>query len=288
MTTEMSLFRPEHYLKPNSLNEASEFLLKYGGSRVIAGGTDLLVEKNPNVRALVDISNLGLDYIESGNGIVKIGACTSFRRIEKDGTLRRECLSLVEAARTIGGIAIRNEATIGGNVCNAVPSADSLPPLITQDCKVKIFSRNGERIVPLEGFFQHVRKTLLNNGELVTEFQIPNLAPHSGVCFLKLGRSSDDIAIVNVAARVTLGVGRGVDVVRIVLGAVAPVPLRARKAEAKILKEGRDAILEAATSAAEETKPISDHRASASYRREMSKVLTKRALQTAFERAEAK
>jgi carbon-monoxide dehydrogenase medium subunit len=287
MITENSLFRPEHYLKPTSLDEASEFLLKYPGSRVIAGGTDLLVEKNPDVRALVDITNLGLDYVESGNGVIKVGACTSFRRIEKDGTLRRGCPSLVEAARTIGGIAIRNEATIGGNVCNAVPSADSPPPLITQDSKVKIFSRKGERIVPLEDFFQHVRKTLLNNGELVTEFQIPQLPPHSGVCFLKIGRSSEDIAIVNVATRVTLGAGRGVDTVRIVLGAVAPVPLRARNAEAKVLNGGRDAIIDAAITAAEETKPISDLRASASYRKEMCRVLTKRALQAAFERAEA-
>jgi carbon-monoxide dehydrogenase medium subunit len=287
MIGEISLFRPERYFRPGTVDEASKFLLEHDGSKVIAGGTDVLVEKDPLVRALVDVSNLNLDYIDVGNGSIRVGACTSFRRIEKDAVLRRRCQSLVEAARTIGSVAIRNEATIGGNVCNAVPSADSPPPLIAQDSEVKIFSQTGERTVPLEDFFQHVRKTQLNKGELVTEFQIPDLPPHSGVCFLKLGRSADDIAIVNVAARITLTDSRKVDAVRIILGAVAPIPLRARKAEQKLLDGGQDAVNEAALMAAEEARPISDHRASASYRKDMCRVLTKRALRIALERAEA-
>jgi carbon-monoxide dehydrogenase medium subunit len=269
------------------VGEACRFLLERDGSRVIAGGTDILVEKNPLVQSLIDITKLNLNYIELGDETVRIGACTSFRRIEKDPALRSQCYSLVEAAKTIGDVSIRNQATVGGNICNAVPSADSPPPLMVCDSKVKIASHKGERIIRLEDFFLDVRKTQLNKGELVTEFQIPRSRPGTGECFLKLVRSTHDIAIVNVATRITLGRAREIEDVRITLGAVAPVPLSVRKAEVEVMNGGYEAITEAASKAADESKPISDLRASADYRKDMCKVLTKRALRIAFERAEA-
>ena len=270
------------------MTEACKFLLEYEDSRVIAGGTDLLVEKNPRIRYLVDISKLNLDFIEVDDEHIRIGACTSFRRIEKDNALKNQPYSsLVEAARTIGGVAIRNQATIGGNLCNAVPSADSPPPLMVLDSKVKIVSPEGERIVPIENFFEYVRKTDLRRGEIVTEIQIPKPRTRSGTSFIKLGRAADDISVVNVAARVTLGDGRELWDARLVLGAVAPVPLRAKKAEEQLMREGIESISEVARVAAGEARPISDVRASAEYRRDMCRVLSERALKIALDRAEA-
>jgi carbon-monoxide dehydrogenase medium subunit len=229
-----------------------------------------------------------LDYIKVENEHIRIGACTTFRHIEEDATLKKQPYSsLVEAARTIGGVAIRNEATVGGNICNAIPSADSPPSLMAMDAKVQISSLGRERNIPLENFFVHVRTTDLKKGEMVTEIQIPKPLPRTGTSFIKLGRAADDIAVVNVAARVTLGRGESIQDVRLILGAVAPTPLRARKAEAHLMKAGVEGIPEAARIAADEATPISDVRASLEYRRDMCIVLSQRAFRTAFERAEA-
>jgi carbon-monoxide dehydrogenase medium subunit len=287
-TQAVKLFRPQTYFRAGSVAEATQFLLEHDGSVVIAGGTDLLVEKNCDIMSLVDITRLGLDYIRVEEKLVRIGACTTFTQIEKDATLRRQPYSsLVEAARTIGGVAIRNEATIGGNICNAVPSADSAPPLMVLDSKVRITSQNGERTIPLEDFFLHLRKVDLKKGEMVTEIQIPQPPPHTGTSFMKLGRAADDISVVNAAARVTMGQGKTLQDVKLVLGAVAPVPLRAKKAEAQLMQRGVASISEVAETAADEAKPISDVRASVGYRRDMCRVLSERVLRMALDRAEA-
>jgi carbon-monoxide dehydrogenase medium subunit len=283
----VNLFRPQTYHRAKSVADAASFLAQHENGVVIAGGTDLLVEKNTHTRSLVDITKLNLSYVRPEEKLIRIGACTTFRHIEHDATLTKQPYSsLVEAARTIGGVSIRNEATVGGNVCNAVPSADSPPPLLVLDTKVEVSAQSGKRIVDLQDFFVNVRKTALNRGEFVTEFQIPRPPLRTGTSFIKLGRSAHDIAVVNAAVRITLGKDQEIDAIRIVLGAVAPVPLRARKAEEKLKSEGIDAIAEVASTAAEETKPISDVRASAEYRRAMSAVLVKRALMMAIERSQ--
>ncbi len=282
----VTLFRPQAYFRADSIVEVCKFLQEHENSAIVAGGTDLLVEKPPRIRSLIDITKLSLDYIEVDDQGVRIGACATFRKIEREAILRKQPYSsLVEALRTIGGIALRNEATIGGNVCNAVPSADTPPPLMSLDSRVKIVSQQGERAIDLQDFFLHVRKTALKTEEFVTEFQIPKPPNRTGTSFLKLGRSAHDIAVVNVATRITFGQGKELEDVRIVLGAVAPTPLRARKAEHRLISHGSDAISEAASVAAEEIKPISDVRASAEYRKAMAAVLTRRALTIAFERA---
>jgi carbon-monoxide dehydrogenase medium subunit len=270
------------------VREAGEFLLDHDNSRVLAGGTDLLVKKDPRIQSLVDITRLNLDYVRINDGTIRIGACTTFRHLEEAVVLKKQPYSsLVDAAETIGGPAIRNVATIGGNLCSAVPSIDSAPPLMVLDSWVKMAARDEERDVRLEEFFAGAKKTVLKKGELLTEVQIPKSPPHTGACFLKLGRSARDIAIVNVAARITLGREKRCEDARIALGAVGPVPLRARKAEEELEKGGRKAILRASSMAAEETEPITDVRASAEYRGDMCRVLTKRALTMAFQRAEA-
>jgi len=282
----VDVFRPRTYCKARSVAEAAKLLLEHENSVVIAGGTDLLVEKNVSTSALVDITKLNLDCVKAEEKFVRIGACTTFRHLEQNAILARQPYSsLVEAARTIGSVSIRNEATVGGNVCNAVPSADSPPPLLCLDAKIEIASQSERRILDLQDFFVHVRKTALKKGEFVTEFQIPRPPRRTGTSFIKLGRSAHDIAVVNAATRVTLGEDMEIEDVRMVLGAVAPVPLRARKAEVKLKSGGIDAITEAASISAEETRPISDVRASAEYRRAMSAVLMKRALMVAIERS---
>ncbi len=288
------LFRPKAYYRPITVEEAVSVLAKYGEkARPIAGGTDLLVEKPDDVECLVDISRLPLNYIKRDKLTfgVKIGSLTTFRRIEKsplfNDAKHKVFNILAEAARKIGYVTTRNMATVGGNICNAVPSADFPPVLIALDATVKIFGPNGDRIVPLEEFFLGVRKTVLNCDELLLEVQVPRPAPLSGGAFLKLGRVHVDIALVNVAARVTLGSDEDCKDARIVLGAVSPTPIRTKKAE-KLLKGERmkDALIEkVAQTASIEANPISDIRASSNYRREMCKILVKRALIRAYDRA---
>lgn len=291
------LFRPEEYCRPMSLEETISLMAKYGDrARLIAGGTDLLVEKPGNVECLIDITHLPLAYIERNDNTqgIDVGALTTIRGIETSTLLEDEgCkvyVALAEAAKKIGYITTRNTATIGGNICNAVPSADLPPVLIALDAKARILGSNGERSVPLEEFFLNVRKTVLKSDELLTEIQIPSHPPLTGTSFFKLGRVHVDIALVNVGTRVTLGSDESCEDVRISLGGVAPTPIRARKAEnlLKGKKPGDALVEEVAQTASEEARPISDVRASASYRTTMCRVLVKRALDRAFERARRK
>ncbi len=282
-------FRPEEYFQPKTLEEAISYLSKHPKeAKVIAGGTDLLVNKPPETRYLVDITRTQINYIEENHGGIRIGATTNFSSIEKsellqDGPYR----VLAEAAHEVGHINVRHLATIGGNICNAVPSADAPIPLIALDAGAVIAGPAGERIVPLEDFFTFVRETVLKEGELLREIRIPRQPAHTGASFKKIGRTKVDIALVNVAVRVTLKDDVCGDV-RIVLGAVAPTPMRAVKAEALLRDKKPDEALleEAGEIASQEIKPISDVRCSAEYRREASKVLVKRALKEALERAE--
>jgi carbon-monoxide dehydrogenase medium subunit len=179
---------------------------------------------------------------------------------------------------------VRNRATLAGNICNAVPSADSVPPLLVLEAKLKVMSQKGERILPIEDFFTGPNETVLTGGELLTEIQIPPL-PSNGVgIYLKLSpKGSMDLATVGVAALVINEDGYCKDI-RVALGAVAPTPIRAKKAEG-ILRGQRfsdDLIESTAQTAAEESQPIDDHRASADYRRGMVQTLVRRAINQAL------
>ena len=179
---------------------------------------------------------------------------------------------------------VRNRGTIAGNICNAVPSADSAPPLLTLGAKLKLISQRGERIIKIEDFFTGPSQTALNNDEILQEIHIPHPPPNSQGVYLKLNpRRAMDLAIVGVAAVVTAQDGVCQDI-RLALGAVAPTPTRARKAEATLRgKKLDDNIIEkAAQTAAGEARPIDDHRASAEYRRDMVEVLVKRAIKQAI------
>jgi len=278
-------FKPEHYHRPTDLKTASS-LLAQRGARVIAGGTDLLVTRPADTETLIDIKELGLSFIREEAGL-RIGSTTTFSDLLRSPMLERYPYRvLYDAAGELGHHNLRHIATLGGNICNAVPSADAPVALIALDAIAVIHGPTGERTVRLDGFFKFVRETVLKEGEFLKEIAVPT-QPVAGASFQKLGRTKVDIALVNAACRLSL-VGGVISECRIVLGAVYPTPLRVRAAEDVLNgNEFSHALAErSAQVAADATKPISDHRASSEYRREMSYVLVKRAIIEAHERVE--
>jgi len=286
MSKVKNLFRPAEYLRPGDLAEAVKLLAKYGEkARLIAGGTDMLVEKDPRVEVLIDVMGLGLDYIETDDLGVRIGAATTFAEIEASPALRRSPYNiLAEAARQIGTPQIRNLATIGGNICSAVPSADSTPPLLALDATVCISGSTEERSMEVSNFFLDARKNALERDELLTEIQLPVFPARTEAVFVKKGRvAAADLATVNVAVRLTMSADGICQDVRIALGAVAPTPVRAKAAESMLQgKKPQDELLEkVAEQASKEISPITDIRGSAQYRTTLSRVLVERALNEA-------
>lgn len=275
------------YFEPESLPEAVGILARYQGrAQPLAGGTDLLVELKEQLRradCVVNIKRIpGIDRLSfDPQAGLRIGALVTAREIELSEVVQEKYPSLVQAVRELGSIQVRNRATIIGNVCRASPSADTLPPLIADDATVSIHGPQGSRNVLLEDFFTGPGKTVLKPDELVTQLVVPAPAPRSGKIYIKHGRrKAMELATVGVAVTLTEN-----SEVRIVLGAVAPTPIRARNAEALLRGQRIEGALieRAAQAAAEESRPIGNVRASAEYRREMVAVLTRRALQRALE-----
>lgn len=250
----------------------------------MGGGTDILVEQNPAVRELVDLSRLPLSYIKRVKNGVLIGATTTIRQIECSSAFDRPPLGILhDAVKDFGTIQIRNMASIGGNVCNGIPSADTPPPLIALDTIAKLEGVDGSRKLPLGDIYRDVRKLSLRRSEILTELRIPEHPPRTAGAFMRLSRSAVDIAIVSAAVRITLDRTSRVTKSRIVLGAIAPTPLRAGKAENYLLGRELDqqTLTEASYIASLESRPIDDVRATARYRREMTPVLVERAIRRA-------
>jgi carbon-monoxide dehydrogenase medium subunit len=281
------------YLAPKTLEEALALLDKHKDrAKVIAGGTDFLPKMKSweaTPQYLIGLKNVpGLDYIEHSNTKgLRFGALATLHSIEVSPIIQEGFGVLAQAARSIGSAQIRNVGTVAGNLCMAVPSADTAPALIVLGAKLKLVSLKGERIVPVEEFFAGPFQTVLGKAELLTEIQVPNLLPCSGGVYLKYTlRRAMDLAIVGVAAMIISDNGTCREV-KIALGAVAPAPFRATKAEAVLnQKVAKDELIEeTAQVASEEARPISDIRASAEYRREIVRVLTRRAVKQAWEKA---
>ena len=286
------------YFEPKTVKEACSILSdKHKENvRVLAGGTDILVRMKDRIitpKCLVNIKEIpNLDYItyDEKEGL-RIGALATLSSIETSLVIQEKFPLLATSAGDIGSPQIRNLGTIGGNLCHASPSADTAPALIALGATVKLVEPKGERVLLLEDFFIDPFKTELNAAGLLTEIQVPTLPPKSGGVYLKYGKKEMvDIAIVGVAAVITLESTNGVcKDIKIVLGAVAPIPLRAKKAE-EILKgkKPEEGIIEkAARVASEEARPITDIRGSAEYRKEMVKVFTRRATNQALMIAKA-
>ena len=279
------------YLSPQSLQEACALLLQYGDrAKVLAGGSDVLVKMKDGLIgpaylvSLKQLDSLKAIRYQRGTGVI-IGARATHNEIMNNNILQEKYRSVCEAAHTMAADQIRNIGTIGGNLVNAVPSADLPPILIALGAQARIVGPSRERTIPLEDFFLGPGKTVLENGEILAEIIIPD-QPTTGSNYIKFGlRRAGALAVVGVASSVTLRDAVCEDV-RIVLGAVAPIPIRARQAE-NILrgkKISRDLINEAGKIAATESKPINDIRGSIEYRRNLVDVLTRRSLKAAIEK----
>ena len=280
--------KPFDFLEPSSISEICSLLSQYNeDAKVIAGGTDLLVSMKKRITTpkyiigMKHIPNLNhIDYTDTAG--VSIGALATLRDIETSPIIRDRLRILNDTAGKMASPAIRNMATIGGNLCNAAPSADTAPPLIALGAQAKFMRTKGERTIMLESFFTGPGKSALFVDEVLVNIYVPNPPSHTASTYLKLQRTAVDIAVVGVAVVATMdSEHKAISDVKIVLGAVAPTPIRAHKTEemmrGKDLKEGRW-IEKAAQTAAEEAKPITDVRASAEYRREMVKVLLRHAI----------
>jgi carbon-monoxide dehydrogenase medium subunit len=279
------------YFEPQTLDEAVALLGRHcGTANILAGGTDLLVEIREQIRKPDHVVNIkkipGMDRLsfDPATGL-KFGSLVTAREIEISPDVRRDYRGLAQAASEVGSIQVRNRATIVGNICRASPSADTLPPLIADGAVVTIFGRTGERRIALEDFFLGPGKTVLQPDEIVTTVDVPAVAPCSASIYIKHGRrKAMELATVGVAVALMLD-GEVCRRIRIVLGAVAPTPIRAKKAESIVQDHVLDeSLIEAAARAAmEESRPISNIRGSAAYRREMVRVLTARAIKQARE-----
>jgi carbon-monoxide dehydrogenase medium subunit len=283
------------YFKPTSIKEAAEILAEKGKTAYpLAGGTDLLVRmKRGNITPAV-IVNLkrikGLDEIKNANGNgIHVGALVSISAIEDSPLIKTSYPVLSQAAGVLGGRSIRNLATIGGNIGRASPASDMAPALMVLQARVEATGLSGTKEIQLDDIFAGPGVTSLSAGEIITAFILPKTATNSGAAYIKLGRrgGGGDCALVGLAAFMSMEDDHAT-AVRIAMSSVGPKPLRALQAEEVVLSgtlnEAR--MREAAETAAEEAAPITDMRCSASYRKEMVKVLTFRALQQAQQKAQ--
>ncbi|MDP2937294.1 MAG: xanthine dehydrogenase family protein subunit M [Dehalococcoidia bacterium] len=281
------------YLEAGSVEEAVSLLDRYGGEALaIAGGTDMVVQMRYRELAPKYVVNLkaikDLDYITEDASGLRMGALATIRSIETSPLIKERYGILAQAAHHLGSVQVRNLATIGGNLCHAAPSAEMASPLLALGAKAKITGPKGDRTVPLDEFFTGPGQTVLKAGEILTELQVPPPPPKSAGVYLKHSiRKAMDIAFVGTGVVVELDGGDKCRDIRIGLGAVAPTPMRARRAEDHLRgKKLEEAILrEAGEIASQECSPISDIRCSAEHRREIVKVFVRRAALQAAELA---
>jgi carbon-monoxide dehydrogenase medium subunit len=281
------------YTAPSTLEDALRIKREHGsGARVVAGGTDLILRMRDRVlqaEVLIDLRHLGQDSISAAQPAAHIGAGVTIEQVLQHKDIRQSFPALAESCGQFAGPPIRNRGTVAGNIVNASPAADLAPPLMAYDAAAVLQSLSGRRVVRLDDFFTAPGKTIMSGDEILTAIQLPMPPPDTAASFIKLGqRRSMAISVVSVCARLSLAGDGTVGEARIVLGAVAPTPVRAERAEA--LLSGRnpdDELLErVAVQACREASPIDDPRASARYRHRMVRVLVRRALEAV--RAELK
>ena len=279
----------EVFYRPASVREVVRLLASgKGRARIVAGGTDLVVDADSTVRALIDITHSGLTYIRKQGGVCAIGAATTMAELQESRTiLALGGGILARAAATCGSVQIRSVATVGGNLANGSPAADLVTPLLVLDAVVVVADAKGRRKLPIAEYLA-ARGTKGLRQSLLVEVIVPaSKGRRCGWSFQKLGRTALDISVVNVAAGLQVdGAGR-IQWARVALGAVAPMAIRAGATEENLRGRTLDAeaVAEAAEGVMREVSPITDVRASAAYRREMCRVLTRRALEECAEQA---
>jgi CO/xanthine dehydrogenase FAD-binding subunit len=261
---------------PRTLGEALNVVHERSGKiKPIAGGTDAIIQLKDGLlqtRELLDISGLsGLRYILREDSTVRIGALSTYSEIIESSILKDSCPMLVDASRTIGVIQLQNRATIGGNLANASPAGDTIPPLYVLASTITVQNRTGSRNIPIEKFFLDYRTIDLRPDELITEISFDAIEKPYDATFLKLGlREAHFISVANLAIWVRWAPdGKSFSDVRVAMGAVAPVVVRARKCEDFLRNQTlEDAVVwEAGQIASSESSPITDIRGSAEYRR---------------------
>ena len=278
------------FMSPARVSEVLDLLERYGAkAKIMAGGTDLLVllkmerivpEVVINVMKITE-----LDYIKEEKGL-RIGATTKLSRIRDYCAKEKKYAALHDAISVLGKPQVWNMGTMAGNLCNASPAADTVPPLLVYDGRVKLLGKSGERTLGLEEFFKGVNRTALAEGELLVEIQTESLSERTGSAFMKMARVGADISKVTCAVAVERD-GNRCTVCRIALGAVAPVPLRAKGAEGLIqgteVDEG--VLVKASRQVAREVSAIDDVRSTAEYRRDVAKILFRDVFTKAWRRA---
>ena len=280
--------QPFDYIAPSSLEEALQALSEAAGVvKPLAGGTDLIAQMRErraapslvlDVKGIPEANRLEYDPSEG----MRIGAAVSCADIARYAPTGAHYPSVAQACLLIGSVQIQNRGTIGGNVCNASPSADTIPPLLAYDAVAVAAGPEGTRRIALEEFFKGPGRTALAPQEILVEVALPPAPRHSGSRYLRfIPREEMDIAVAGVGSLLAVDPDTGVcGRARIALASVAPTPIRAREAEERL--EGSritdDAIREAGELAAAACNPISDVRGSGAYRRELVKVLTRRTL----------
>ena len=286
------------YFEPTSLDEASGLIREGKGARkALAGGTDVVIQlrrrvvRTDGLVNLKRISELSGWTCEPGRGL-RLGACTPMRDLETSAAVGDRFPSIREALQVVGSLQLRNLASVGGNLCNASPSADTAPPLMALGAMASLRTEGARReTVSVENFFEGPGASVLGTGGLLLAVEVPEPEPLTGDAFERFTpRSAMDIAIASAAAAVTLdAAGQRVRAVRIALGAVAPTPVRAFRAEDLVReKEPNPKLLEWAGAAAmEDCRPIDDIRGTAAYRKELIRILVQRVLRQAVERARA-
>jgi len=273
------------WLHPASLEEAVALLAASPNARPVAGGTDLVVQLRDGRRhagELVDISHLGLAGIRERDGGIEIGACTPMAEIASHPAVRRRLPALAEAAGLVGAWPIQNRATLGGNLANASPAADTVPPLMVEEALVSVAGPGGRRTLAVDDFFLGPGRSALSGDELIVSVFLPQ--PPAGRVverFVKVGpRREQIIAMVSLAGRAVVAGDGTLTAIRLALGAVAPTPVRGRQAEAYLTGRRPDqvVVLEAARLLQLDIAPIDDVRAPAGYRRIAVAVLLDRFL----------
>ena len=278
------------YLEARTLRQAIGILQRYGQqARIVAGSTDFLVRWRAGFwhpDYVVNIQHIpGLNRVAYSrrNGL-RLGSLVTIQTLEQHPAIRQHYPALAAAAASFAGVQVRNLATVGGNICNASPSGDTLPALLAYGAECTLAGPEGRRQVPLGQLFTGPGQTVLAQDEVLTEIALPPLPPNTGSLYIKHSpRGAMDIATVGVASAVAVdrsGVCTGA---RIALGAVAPTPLQAQAAEEYLLGSKLDAesFQGAAEAAMAQVTPIDDVRGTAQYRREMVGVLTRRTLEQA-------
>jgi carbon-monoxide dehydrogenase medium subunit len=281
---------PFAYYAPATIDDALALLARLPDAKVLAGGQSLIPLMNLGLarpEALVDVNELpGLDCVEEDGGQLRIGAMVRHRVLETCALVRTRCPLLAEAASLIGNIRVRHRGTLGGSLAHADPAAELPLIAVALGATIEIRRAEGSREVEAEEFFRGYLLTDLEAGEMVTNVRIP--APAAGYGLAQLVRRAGDFAIVAACALIELDEAGRCRYASVALGGVGPRPLRMRRAEALLIDRVVDdpAILEAAGAACDELSPESDIHASAAYRRAMARVMARRALRTAWDRAE--